>query len=331
MAINGSLSLALVGRVIWLRPKPKPLTGLLIGFLLVQVASIIYNGTDNIYPLWRSVVWLAIYHLPTNRAVLRRGAFYAALVYFPLSLAFDLPGGTNVEAFIIWTLFFLSNYRRWWFIIAALVVMVFTHSEGGLLALGVGLIIRQWGARGLWAGLLFVGGMLAAKFSGLVPGGQTAMHRVKMLQHAWAGWLQSPIVGNGPGSYNFVLSKSGWWTSHNIFGDVLFCYGLFGLVVLLLIGWQVLRLRPEMGLISAFFTHSLMDSPIYFFLPFTALFLALGGLANANNANKWYFGYSGGNYWRNIFGHRPGPPATAKTPVRLDTRPPDPPGVSIFD
>ena len=284
LAINAWLSVGLVAAWLWARPPAKPLTWPLLAFWAVNLISLAINGQTNAAWLWLLLVGVAVYQLSIINYQLSKGALYAGLVYFPLSLV--LPENGNVIAFNIWALYFLAGPRGRFWGLAAITAMAFTGSEGGLLALAGGMLHRRWGWRGVGLGLLvalFVGWLKAET----IP----FTHRLELLRHAINGFTASPLIGHGPGAYH-ALTQSGWsaWHSHNLLTDIAYTTGLAGLLALAWLIWKMkdssFILYPS-SFIIAFLIHSLVDGPIYFFLPLIGLFIILGGLSYGATSRNW--------------------------------------------
>lgn len=345
LGINGALSAVLVIFVVAIQPQKKPLTPWLAAFLAVQLISAVYNRDGNIFPLWRTVVWIALYHLPLQESTIRRAALLAGLVYIPLSPW--MPDGNNVAAFNIWTLYFLADYRRWWFTSITALAMILTQSAGGILALGVGVAVQYIGTQVLWLAPVGIGAMTLAKWVGVFPsvlGGNTVGVRLDMLRYAIAGLLRSPVIGNS-NTFDFVSRHRGaivyhwrfrlldgdtvrWgaWHAHNLIADIGFQTGIIGLIVFAVLVFAIYRLpQRNTALILAFLIHSLVDSPIYYFLPAVGILVSLGASYEYRLYNSgWY-------HWYDIRRCRFGAGVANQTSFSVDTRPADTGSISFID
>lgn len=270
LVYNAWLSLGVVIAWLWLRPGLKRLSWPLMAFMGVGLVSLYVKQTANVSFLYLLLVGIAVYHLKgSDLKRVRAGAYWAALVYLPLSPL--LAENSNVIAFNIWALFFLTGRFSWLFSGLAVVTMAYTGSDGGLLALIGGLAFYKWQWGGLGAVVLGGAVMLGLKWGDVA----SVTNRLDLLAYAWNGFLQSPIVGNGPGSFHAVAG-SGWgaWHSHNLIADIAYGFGLTGLICF---GWLVSR-SPATPFTIAFLIHSMVDGPVYIFLPLVGLFILLGGL-----------------------------------------------------
>jgi len=313
LTLTGVFSVILVGFALLKSPKPKPLTPYLLAFLAVQLGAFFYNHSVDIYPLWRTVVWIAVYQLQWPQKHVRTGAFYTGVVYALISPF--LSTNTNIIAFNLWTLYFLSQRRDIWFGALVFVAMLITKSEGGLLAFGVGLAYQQFGARALYLSPVALFGIWAIKQWG-IWGGHTNAVRLAVLQYAWAGFKRSPWFGNY-GGFNYVRAD-GWqaWHAHNIIADIGFQTGIIGLLILFAIGVLFYRQRWTPTVLSvAFIAHSMVDSPMWFFLPAMGVFMEL-----AYNGNHTRFVWR--IDWLNVCRHRPRPGVAGKTSLSVDARTP---------
>lgn len=271
----------------------KPLTPYLVALWLVFVLTSVQSFERSLVRLYYYLVLIAVYHLPVDMPQLRRGAWFAGWLFFPI--AFVLPENTNSIAMAIWSLLFLADYdgeQRW--LIPAYwgaggIALAWTHSEGGMLAALVGAayilyksdfaLAERFGplfSRAGIFGLVGVAGIttVSAKI------GHYGTFGVRL--DIWRDVLTHiSVFGHGADTFYF-LGANGWDTydQHNVVMMVLWSAGIVGVVA---IGWLLVKIQKlifepwAVAWLFVFAGHSMVDNPLIIaFLPATVLMIVLG-------------------------------------------------------
>lgn len=181
---------------------------------------------------------------------------------------------TNTTAMNIYSLFFLKADNRWYWYVLVAVSLIFSRSEGALLATISGLLAVSGGFLGI---LLLIGGLLMVVIIKInAPG--TVFIRLYLLAVAWFGFVDAPFFGQGWGAYE-VYRGIRYVQPHNLILDFAYSGGLFWIIALFVgLFWlykHKTALKPYRGFMIAFLVHSLVDAP-YFGLPGFIFALVLG-------------------------------------------------------
>lgn len=180
--------------------------------------------------------------------------------YFPFTLLGF--GNSNVLAMNIWAIFFLNTKRKPLWTLLAVVAMVGTGSEGGMLAMGLGWMVQRWGRWSLLSLIPALAGVIFLKGSTL----NSVSDRVEMLLFAWTGFTQSPWVGHGLGYFQMTTTKGiEFYQPHNLILEIAYSWGGVGLIGLFLLAMGLYKAKNaitwQSGFLTAFFVHSLIDNP----------------------------------------------------------------------
>lgn len=275
----------------------------------------------NSGPLIRAALLLAalLAGQHVNRHYLLFAAKYVGYGWFPLAIIFgNQMGNTNVLAMGIWALVFLNRERSAHWLLLACVAMVATQSEGGIIALGAGLLVET-GNRKVMVALVPV--VLLTTWYKI--GSTSVNSRLAMWQAAWAGFLDKPVFGNGLGTFTAVTDYGTFHVAHNIFADVAHNAGIFGLLALLAGVLWLWKNKDGIGngYLAAFAVHSMVDAP-YWGVPGLILMILAGEVYGRAARNNYQHSDNdiGGHIGLDNGRHRPGPAVTGSPQVILDTR-----------
>jgi hypothetical protein len=223
--------------------------------------------------LWLFALFSAGYlgwKLETGNWKLGRAALWVFIPYALISPF--VPTNTNIVAMELWALFFvaLPSLRNTYYVITycvmalAIIAIALTGSEGGLLALGAGLLWYWFRWRGLLVIPLALVALLWFKWDDMGSLGV----RLELYKHAWDGFTLTPIMGQGWGSFYYEAAGLTFYQPHNLPLDVLYSWGLIGLVT---IAFFTIHYSPftihNAPFFVAFLTHSLVDNPHWTALP----------------------------------------------------------------
>jgi len=219
--------------------------------------------------------YLAVYRL-AGHANPHAGALLALAGYYPL--AWLLPENSNVEAMNILGLTLLAAPAAGLFAIhlmgLAAVGFAINASTGALLALVAAIVVYvvrlDWLTRPQRIGASVLS--LA-----IVPTVEPASIelRLQFWRDAWGSFVNSPIVGIGPGHY----ASGVWYHAHNIVASTAAEMGLIGLAALGWLAWAIWR-RPlptwASAVIAAFSVWPMVDEPLRFWGAGAMFMLAMG-------------------------------------------------------
>lgn len=295
-AINGYLSAITLIWGGWCLAKygEKPLTRPLIVFWLVGVLiSTLAGDPDSVARIFFYAILIAIYHLPHDIQGLRRAAYCAGWVIFPLATFWQWENGNSLTM-IIWGLYWLGlglgdGRNNLGFAVLAGVALISNQSEGGMLAVLAGAAAWAWlrwpqhRRRLVWAlapGLIIAWlVMLTIKINDF----GSFWLRTEAYNVAWAGITRSPLIGHGLNTFDLMIGDWHAIDPHNLILSVLWETGLVGLLVS---AWLVYRLIAShqfepwsAAWLVTFASHSMVDLPLFAsFFTAVILFVILGGL-----------------------------------------------------
>ena len=320
----------------------------MIIFITLLLLSLLnyHPSPRGAYHILLLLSYVAAYASPLPVAHLRRWAWWGAWGLFPLVIIYPYHPFSNGNTLAMWVwgvLFFAApptekktaDALLW---VLAIITMLTTRSEGGLLALGAGLLFLKFGWRGL--AVTAIPGAVIIAVKTLVKGRFDV--RVKILADIWQSFLRQPL-GHGLGSfewfaprplghpnvfmalpYQFPVTPWGTWHAHNLIGDVMYMLGFGGLALLALLWlsiWRSDKPKWASGYIVAFAVHSLVDGPIWYGSGLL-LFITLKEVDFGN-----YFSRIWGGIGRYIRRRGFGPAVAAETSLGVDSRPADTAGV----
>lgn len=281
------------------RNGSKPLTWPLITFWLFGLfVSVLSRDTDSVARIYFWAILIAIYHIPHDLAALRRGARWAGWPIFISVGAGIMWENGNSMAMLIWGLFWLGvgegdKWRYLSILYAGLAgwALLMTYSQGGVLAVLAGSAMWAWlrwpRHRALLGACMLIGLAVAwvVVLNMKLNDVGSFWNRLELYKFAWAGFQNSPLIGNGINTF-FVYVRTRDWGAHNPHNLILTVLWETGLVGLAISIWLVARLLTQHRIqpwaaawLVTLFSHSMVDLPLYasFFTAVT-LFIILGGL-----------------------------------------------------
>lgn len=266
-AMAGSAAILAVA-LLWerLRARPAltwPILGGLAALALTTATSV--QPVASLYRLgplaaYAAGYWLAaryVHRRTAARGIVLAGWFLLALAAFEAGYMWlgggparsQLFGNANAWGLVLVGLApvgvaTLRGWRRWLWAGLCVVAVAATASRTAGLGLAVGLILALGGSWRVVAATLIVTIPLVA----VRPA--TVGHRLNLWRGAVEVWLQSPIVGTGPGTAALWAwwidgGQRGIWHAHNIIMNSLAETGLVGLAALAWLAWELWRRRPQ--------------------------------------------------------------------------------------